>query len=180
MNYGLHLRRSDRLNITGFCDADWGFDPDDRKSALGYCIFLGSNLISGCFKKQNTVSRSSTEAEFRSLASIVAEVTWLTSLLEELQVKITTLPEIWCDNLSTIQLSTNPILRTRTKYVEMDLYFVREKVANKQLEVRHVPSVDQTTDIFTKALSSSRFFFLRDKLRVESSSTLSLREDVRS
>ena len=79
-------------------------------------------------KKQHTISHSSTEAEYRSLAIIVGELTWLTSLLEELRVATIKIPIIWCDNLSTVQLATNPVLHARTKHVELDLYFVREKV----------------------------------------------------
>ena len=75
MHFGLHFTKSKALSITAFCDADWGFDLDDRKSTSGYCVFLGNNLVSWSSKKQHTVSRSSTEAEFRSLAEVVAEVT---------------------------------------------------------------------------------------------------------
>ena len=76
-------------------------------------------------------------------------------------------------------LLANPILHARTKHIELDLYFVREKVIQKLIDVRHVPSSDQTTDLFTKAIPSSRFSLLRSKLRVLDLSTLSLRGDVR-
>ena len=85
-------------------------------------------MVSWYSKKQHTISRSSTEAEYRSLAIIVGELTWLTSLLEELRVATTKIPIIRCDNLSTVQLAANPVLHARTKHVELDLYFVREKV----------------------------------------------------
>lgn len=81
--------------------------------------------------------------------------------------------------MSTVQLSANPILHARTKHVELDLYFVREKVVQGALFVKHVPSVDQVADVLTKAISSSKFKTLRDKLRVRSLPTLSLRGDVR-
>ena len=89
-------------------------------------------------------------------------------------------PVIWCDNVSTVMLAGNPVLHARTKHIELDLYFVREKVLQKKLEIKHVPSQDQTADILTKATSSSRFADMRSKLRVEQLSTLSLRGDVRN
>ena len=61
-----------------------GLELDDRKSTSGYCLFLDSNLVSSTFKKQNTVSQSSTEAKYKSLASVTTKVTWLSSLLAEI------------------------------------------------------------------------------------------------
>lgn len=77
----------------------------------GYCVYLGRNLVSWQSKKQHAVSRSSTEAKYRSLAQVVAELSRLTSLLGELKVAIPKVPVVWCDNLSTVQLAANPILQ---------------------------------------------------------------------
>ncbi|XP_057422027.1 calpain-type cysteine protease DEK1-like isoform X3 [Lotus japonicus] len=151
--------------LHAYCDADWGFDPDDRRSTSGSCVFFGPNLVSWSAKKQTLVARSSTEAEYRSLANIAAEILWIQSLLTELHIPFQT-PTIFCDNLSTVALTLNPVLHTRTKHMEMDLFFVREKVLNKTLIVQHVPSLLQKADIFTKALSSERFHELKDKLNV--------------
>ena len=95
---------------------------------------------------------------------------WLQGLLKELPQT----PVIWCDNLNTVSLSANPIQHSRMKHIELDFYFVRDKVLKKTLAVQHVPTYDQTTDILTKCLSSSSFCKLRDKLNVIFSSTLSL------
>lgn len=76
-------------------------------------------------------------------------------------------------------LSANPIQHARTKQVELDLYFVREKVQSGSLMVKHIRSVDQIADILTKAISSSRFYTLRSKLRVNSLPVLSLRGTVK-
>ncbi|KAL5772668.1 hypothetical protein ACOSQ2_012592 [Xanthoceras sorbifolium] len=116
------------MNLTGLSNADWATNADDRKSTTGFCVFLGLNLITWCAKKQHTISRSSTEAEYRSLAALVAEITWLQSFLRELHVTQSRPPTVWCDNLSTIALSSNSVLHARTKHIELDLYFVRDKV----------------------------------------------------
>ncbi|RVX22010.1 Retrovirus-related Pol polyprotein from transposon RE1 [Vitis vinifera] len=80
---------------------------------------------------------------------LVVEITWLRSLLSELQLLLAKPPLVWCDNLSTVLLSANPVLHARTKHIELDLYFVRENVIRKEVEVRHVPSADQLADVFT-------------------------------
>lgn len=168
LHHGLHLRPTSTaypLVLTGFSDADWASDPDDRHSTSDSCIYLGPNLVSWWAKKQTVVARSSTEAEYRSLAATAAEVVWVQSLLHELQVRLPS-PIIYCDNMSTVTLSHNPILHARTKHMELDLFFLREKVLSKHLRVLHIPSEEQCADLLTKALSPTRFLYLRDKLKV--------------
>ena len=85
----------------------------------------------------------------------------------------------WCDNLSTIMLVSNPILYARTKHIELDLYIVRENVLQRKVLVQQVPSIDQVADVLTKVVSSIQFVNLRNKLKVENLSTLSLKENVK-
>ncbi|KAI0519513.1 hypothetical protein KFK09_006962 [Dendrobium nobile] len=83
LNIGLPLYR-DYLNLTSYVDADWAGDQTDSKSTTGYCNFLGNTVISWCVKKQATIARSSTEAEYRALASAGTDIIWTRQLLQEL------------------------------------------------------------------------------------------------
>lgn len=165
---GLQIRKSSSLQLTTYSDADWASCPDDRKSTLGFCIYLGPNLLSWSTKKQHVVSRSSTEAEYRSLATASAELCWFRSLFSELRLPQLHAPILCCDNLSTIALAKNPVLHARTKHVEIDLYFVHDMVQEGYLHLQHVPSQDQIADLLTKPLSHDRFCLLRNKLNVVS------------
>ncbi|XP_062104373.1 uncharacterized mitochondrial protein AtMg00810-like [Humulus lupulus] len=110
LDFGLTLTKASTMRLTGFSDADWASDPDDRRSTSGFCIYLGDNLIYWASRKQKTVSRSSTEAEYRSLTNATVEVIWIQSLLSELRVHTHVLPTIWCDNQSTILMLANLVL----------------------------------------------------------------------
>jgi histone deacetylase 1/2 len=103
------------------------------------------------------VSRSSTEAEYKSLANATAKIIWMESLLRELGIKRNQVSCLWCDNMGATYLSANPIFHARTKHIEIDFHFVRERVASKQLEIRFIPSKDQVADGFTKALPTWQF-----------------------
>lgn len=87
-------------------------------------------------------------------------------MFKELGSELQTIPKLWCDNSGAIALATNPVFHNRTKHVEVDVHFIREKVLAKQVEVSYVPAVDQVADIFTKPLAEARFCFLRQKLKL--------------
>ncbi|GJZ65958.1 gag/pol polyprotein [Tanacetum coccineum] len=182
LNHGMLIRRSSGSTLQAFTDvlwkgnpdtsleassdADWAGDSVDRRSTEGFAIYLVSNLISWTARKQRTVSRSSTEAEYKALADTIAELTWLQALLNELGIGSSSTPILLCDNLGATYLSANPIFHTRTKHVEIDYHFVRKKVAQGHLRVQHISTHDQIADIFTKSLPTPRFLFLRFKLQV--------------
>ncbi|GKG12464.1 gag/pol polyprotein, partial [Tanacetum coccineum] len=103
---------------------------------------------------------------FLSEYMALAELTWLQALFNELEIRSSSTPILWCDNLGATYLSANPIFHASTKHVEIDYHFVRKKVAQRDLRVQHISTHDQIADIFTKSLPTSRFIFLRFKLQV--------------
>jgi len=97
------------MNISAFSNADWAGSVDDRQSTSGFCVFLGSNLISWSARKQSTVSRSSTKDEYKAMADATAEVIWIQTLLKELRLASSSSATLWCDNLGATYLSANPV-----------------------------------------------------------------------
>ena len=166
LDYGLLLRRSSAAELVVYTDADWAGCSDTHRSTSGYVVFLGDNLISWSSKRQPVVSRSSAEAEYRAVANGVAEACWLRQLLQELHNPLVRSTLVYCDNISAVYLSTNPIQHQRTKHVEIDLHFVRERVAIGDVRVLHVPTTSQFANIFTKGLPSSVFSEFRSSLNI--------------
>ena len=123
------------LTLTTFSDADWAGDPTDRRSTTGLLVFLGHNLISWSAKKQQTVSRSSTEAEYRAFATSIVELSWLRILFKELKIFLPYVLVIWCGNVLSLTLSTNPVFHSRFKHLEVDYHYIHEKVLRKDLRV---------------------------------------------
>ncbi|GJX61963.1 ribonuclease H-like domain-containing protein [Tanacetum coccineum] len=142
--------------------------PATRHSTFGYCVFLGDNLLSWSSKRQHTLSHSSVEAEYRRVANVIAETAWIRNLLRELQAPLFTATLVYCNNVSDVYMSANPVQHQCTKHIEIDIHFVRDKVATGHIRVLHVPSRYQYADIFTKGLPYPLFADFRSSLSVRS------------
>jgi len=126
---GILLRADGPLLLKAFSDSDWASCPNSRRSVTGYIVLMGSSPISWKSKKQPTVSKSSAEAEYRAMSQAAVEVTWLVRLLSELGVPQLQPVTLHCDNQSALQIAKNPVFHERTKHIEIDCHFTREKGA---------------------------------------------------
>lgn len=166
LNHGLFYPADNDLQMTGYSDADWGSCTDTRRSVTGYCIYLGTSLVSWKTKKQPTVSRSSTKAEYRAMASTTCELQWISYLLNDLQVTMKLPITLFCDSKSVIQITENPVFHERTKHLDIDCHVVRDRFKAGFLTPTHVSSKDQLADLFTKSLIPTVFRYLCSKLGI--------------
>ncbi|KAJ9535088.1 hypothetical protein OSB04_un001836 [Centaurea solstitialis] len=150
--------------IEGFTDADYDGDPTSRRSTTGYCVFVGGNLVSWRSKKQNVVSRSSVESEYRAMAQTTCELIWLRNLTSEIGFSQTRPMNLWCDNEAAIHIASNPVFHERTKHIEVDCHFTREKLEDGTISTPHIKTGSQLADVFTKALPGSRITNICNKL----------------
>ncbi|CAJ2628098.1 unnamed protein product [Trifolium pratense] len=126
-DYGILYTHGENSMLVGYCDADWAGCADDRKSTSGACFFLGNNLISWFSKKQNCVSLSTAEAEYIAAGSSCSQLLWMKQMLLEYNV-VQDAMALYCDNLSAINISKNPIQHSRTKHIDIRHHFIRDLV----------------------------------------------------
>ena len=177
---GILMASTGGSELKVFCDADWGACINSRRSITGYLVQYGDSPISWKSKKQVTVSRSSAEAEYRAMASTVSEVVWIVGLFDELGVKINLPVPLHSDSTSAIQIAANPVFHERTKHIDIDCHFVREKIQEGLVSTTHLTSSEQPADIFTKALGRDSHIHLVSKLGMKNIFIApSLREGVK-
>lgn len=152
------------MQLQMFADADWASCQDTRRSTSGFCLFLGSSLISWKSKKQQVSSKSSAESEYRSLSFATDELVWLTQFLKELKIALVKPTLLFCDNTAAIHIANNPVFHERTKHIELDCHSVRERLVAGLFKLIHVRSSEQLADPFTKPLYPSTFQYLISKM----------------
>ena len=125
----MQIHKDKDLIIMGYSESDWAGCKETRRSTTGFCILLRYNLILWSAKRQPTVTKSSTEAEYKALTAAAQELTWLSALLKDLNVSQFCPTLLHCDNLSSVYLSANPALHNRSKHFDTDFHYIREQVA---------------------------------------------------
>ena len=118
----------DRLGLIAFLTEIGAGSKEDRRSTSEYCVIFGGNPISWNSKKQRVVSRSSAESEYRAMTQSVCEIIWIHQLLMEAGIETSVPAKLWCDKQVVMNIASNPIFHERTKHIEIDYHFVREKI----------------------------------------------------
>ena len=165
INYGLFYPKSCTFDLLSYSDADFAGCKSDRKSTSGTCHFLGHSLVSWFSKKQNSVSLSTTEAEYIAASVACAQIIWMKQTLLDYGMNITNSP-IMCDNTSAINLSKNPVHHSRTKHIDIRHHFLRDHALKGDISLNFISTDNQVADILTKPLKEDTFIKFRRDLGI--------------
>ncbi|KAL0383103.1 UNVERIFIED_CONTAM: Retrovirus-related Pol polyprotein from transposon RE2 [Sesamum calycinum] len=161
---GLFFPSSNSLQLQAFCNADWASYLDTRRSISGFCVFLGSALISWKTKKQTTVFRSSTEAKYQSMGATVCDLQWIFYLLRDFGLPAHAPIPMYCDNKAALHIMANPVFHEQTKHLDIDCHIVRNQYKFSFIAPSFVHGKEQLADLFTKSLPGPLFLGLLSKL----------------
>ena len=159
------------IDLKGYCDADWGGDQDTRRSTTGYVFFIGQGAISWNSKRQPTVALSTTEAEYMATTQSAKEAIWLRQLMADVGCVQDKATIIMSDNQGSIALAKNPKHHSRTKHIDVQHHFIREKVEMENIELRYCQTQYMVADVLTKALTKDRHETLRRVMGIVSFDT---------
>jgi hypothetical protein len=140
----------------GYVDSDWAGEVDNRRSTTGYVFYLNRGPVSWNCRMQPTVALSSTEAEYMALSTAAQEAIWLKGILKSLSVGINKSIKLYGDNQGSLKLAKNPQNHSRTKHIDVRHHFIRDAVAQLQVNLEYIPTENNLADRFTKALGRSR------------------------
>ncbi|CAI5712611.1 unnamed protein product [Peronospora destructor] len=155
-DYSIVFNGKSKGELLGFADASWASDLDSCRSTLGYVFFLNSSVVSWKSKRQPTVATSSTEAEYMALYSATQEAVWLRLLLSDIGCPLGTATTIYEDNQGCIALAKNPVFHARTKHIDINFYFLREKIEEDVIQLEYKPTNEMIADGLTKALGRTK------------------------
>jgi len=166
INTGLEFKHYDVLfpRVEVFTDSNWGNDLETRRSTSGLLVRFNGNVISWATKKQRTVARSSTEAEYVAAADSTSEAIWLKFWMREV-LNEDVIPVLLCDNQGAMALAKNDTFHQRTKHIDIAHHFIRERLEWGDIAIKYVPTAEEDADILTKAFDSTvKFRNVRDRI----------------
>ncbi|CAL9028826.1 unnamed protein product [Prunus brigantina] len=164
IDYGVFYKSDDGSGFVGYTDSDYAGDIDDRKSTSGHTFLLNSGAVSWSSKKQQIVTLSSTEAEYVAAAASSCQAMWLMKIFEVLGDAQKGPTTIYCDNMSTIKLSRNPVMHGRSKHIDVRFHFLRDLCSDGKIVLEYCKSGEQVADILTKPLKQPAFEKLRSMM----------------
>ncbi|OWZ09604.1 Copia type Polyprotein [Phytophthora megakarya] len=156
----VNAKPADTLVIDGFCDSDWGNDPDTRKSVTGFVHCMAGGAISWASKRQTIVAQSTAEAEYVAACEACMEGQGLRNVLIEVFSQMATRFQLGIDNQAAFVMATNPTYSRRTRHIELRWHYVRDLVTKKMVTLWKVKTDDNPSDVMTKPLASDRFEML--------------------
>jgi hypothetical protein len=165
LDMGILYDATSKEGLIGYSDADYGGDLQDRKSTSGMVFTLFGGAISWASTKQKTVATATVEAEYIALTPAVKEALWLKQLFEEISIPMGTI-DLKTDAQGALDLAMNARFSQKTKHIDIRHHFIRDHINTKDIELKHIPTMEMTADILTKPLARPAFELLRSKLGI--------------
>ncbi|KAM1862019.1 hypothetical protein ACFX14_002530 [Malus domestica] len=125
VGHGLLMQNNGHTHILGYTNTDWACNSLDRKSTIGFCIFVEGNLVSWKSKKQSVFTRSSAEAEYKAMATTTCELIWVKGLLSDLGFPSSQPMTLMCHNQAAMHIASNTVFHERTKHIEVECHYIR-------------------------------------------------------
>ena len=157
----------DNIELQGFCNADWAGDANDRRSTTGYVFFVGVGAISWNCKRQPTIAMSTMEAEYMEASHSAMEAMWLRQLFEDIGLVQVDATPIRCDNQGCLAFAKNPKHHSRTKHIDIQHHFIREKIEDGVIDMKYCATLEMLADLFTKTLVKDRHHMLTRSIGLE-------------
>ena len=155
-NLGIVYRKGGEVEPLAYTDADWGSNPNDRRSISGNVFILALAAITWQSRKQPTIALSTMEAEYMAESLAARQILWLRMVFAELGFHLAKPTTMNVDNKGAIDYSTNSVHHARTKHIDIQHHFVREKIISNQITIQHCASEDNFADLLTKALPAPK------------------------
>ena len=151
--------QSNKPDLHGYSDADWGGDRDSCKSTSGYIFLLNNGAISWSSKKQTCTALSTMEAEFVSSAAAVQEALWIGYFMRSLEsiISIERPITIFCDSMAALAYTKDPKYHGKTKHIGMKYHFVRDAIQEGEVKLEYISTALMVADPLTKPLPPTQF-----------------------